>query len=167
MTESVPPLWGDPSLVIAQPSSIVVFFSVGSLQAIEIIISNFWGMCREGRAVGGRKNWWRHKEKPTGLSVLIPTRECASFIMAGIQIFLCWALFSYKNEKSGLYTPCYLPWAIMETFTAEWRVFSLPPSSLLHFPLPFPNGLAGAHYSPLVLLYLWSSFMPPLFVYLV
>lgn len=129
MTESVPPLWGDPSLMIAQPSSIAVFFSVGSLQAIEIIISNFWGMCREGRAVGGRKNWWRHKGKPTGLRVLIPTRECASFIMAGIQIFLCWVIKMRSLGFIPLVTNHELSWK--HSLLNEGCFPSLPPLSYI------------------------------------
>lgn len=92
MTESVPPLWGDPSLVIAQPSSIVVFFSVGSLQAIEIIISNFWGMCREGRAL---------EEGRIGEDTKGSPQDLESWSLLGSVLALSWQAFkSFFAELS-------------------------------------------------------------------
>lgn len=76
-----------PSLVIAQPSSIVVFFSVESLEAIEIILSNFYEACAE-KVVKLEEGRIGEDSKSTVLRVLIPSREYASFIIAYNQIFL-------------------------------------------------------------------------------
>lgn len=78
---------GKPSLVIAQPSSIVVFFSVEILEAIEIISSNFYEACAEkaGQLEEGRIG---EDSKSTVLRVLIPSREYADFIIACNLIFL-------------------------------------------------------------------------------
>lgn len=75
---------GNFSLVIAQPSSIVVFFSVESLEAIEIILSNFYEAC----AVKVEEGRIGEDSKSTVLRVLIPSREYASFSIACNQIFL-------------------------------------------------------------------------------
>ena len=78
---------GKPSLVIAQPSSIVVFFSVEILEAIETIFSNFYEACAEkvGQLKKGRIG---EDLKSTVLRIPIPSREYASFIIACNQIFL-------------------------------------------------------------------------------
>ena len=71
---------GNPSLVIAQPSSIVVF-SVESLEAIEIILSNLYETCAE-KVVKLEEGRTGEDSKSTVLRVLIPSREYASFITA-------------------------------------------------------------------------------------
>lgn len=78
---------GKPSLVIAQPSSIVVFSSVEILEAIEIISSNFYEACAEKveQLEEGRIG---EDSKSTVLRVLIPSREYADFIIACNLIFL-------------------------------------------------------------------------------